>query len=95
MLASAATRFTMLEDSEEMESPSFIASVRNLKVATSELAVSIATGALAICGIAGFKLDTPFTLDRQIRDAHGSLVMVSNERYLRANAEMLLARKHL
>jgi acyl-CoA dehydrogenase len=95
MLTAAATRFTMLEDSEEMESPSFIASVRNLKVGTSELAVHIATAALSICGIVGFKRDTPFSLDRHIRDAHGSVVMVSNERYLRANAEMLLARKHL
>lgn len=95
MLAAAATRFTALEDSEEMESPSFIASVRNLKVGTSELAVRIATAALSICGIMGFKRDTPFALDRHIRDAHGALVMVSNERYLRANAEMLLARKHL
>jgi acyl-CoA dehydrogenase len=95
MLTAAATRFTLLEDSEEMESPSMIASVRNVKVATSELAVRIATAALEICGIVGFKRDTPFSLDRHIRDAHGSVVMVSNERYLRANAEMLLARKHL
>jgi acyl-CoA dehydrogenase len=95
MLATAATRFTLLESSEEMESPSFVASVRNLKVATSELAVRIATAALSICGIAGYKRDTPFALGRHIRDAHGALVMVSNERYLRANAEMLLARKHL
>jgi acyl-CoA dehydrogenase len=95
LLAAAASSFTLLEASPEMESPGFVASVRNLKVSTSELAVSIATGALSICGIAGFKRDTPFSLDRQIRDAHGALVMVSNERYLRANAEMLLARKHL
>jgi acyl-CoA dehydrogenase len=95
LLVAAANRFTALEASPEMESPGFVASVRNLKVSTSELAVSIATEALTICGIAGFKRDTPFSLDRQIRDAQGSLVMVSNERYLRANAEMLLARKHL
>ncbi len=95
LLAAAASSFTLYENSPEMESPGFVASVRNVKVSTSELAVSIATGALAICGIVGFKRDTPFSLDRQIRDSHGSVVMVSNERYLRANAEMLLARKHL
>ncbi len=95
LLAAAASSFTLYEDSPEMESPGFVASVRNVKVSTSELAVSIATGALSICGIVGFKRDTPFSLDRQIRDSHGSVVMVSNERYLRANAEMLLARKHL
>ncbi len=95
LLAAAANSFVLLEASPEMESPGFVASVRNLKVSTSELAVRIATAALSICGIAGFKRDTPFSLDRQIRDAHGAVVMVSNERYLRANAEMLLARKHL
>jgi acyl-CoA dehydrogenase len=95
LLASAANTFTMLESSSEMESPGFVAAVRNLKVSTSELAVRISTAALSICGIAGFKRDTPFSLDRNIRDAHGALVMVSNERYLRANAEMLIARKHL
>ncbi len=95
LLATAANAFTAFEASPEMESPGFLASVRNVKVSTSELAVRITTGALSICGIAGFKRGTPFTLDRQIRDAHGSVVMVSNERYLRANAEMLLARKHL
>jgi acyl-CoA dehydrogenase len=95
LLAAAANSFVLLEGSPEMESPGYVASVRNLKVSTSELAVRIATAALSICGIVGFKRDTPFSLDRQIRDAHGALVMVSNERYLRANAEMLLARKHL
>jgi acyl-CoA dehydrogenase len=95
LLAAAASSFTLYENSPEMESPGFVASVRNVKVSTSELAVTIATSALSICGIVGFKRDTPFSLDRQIRDAHGSVVMVSNERYLRANAEMLLARKHL
>jgi acyl-CoA dehydrogenase len=95
LLAAATGRFTLLEGSPDMEDAGFVSSVRNLKVSTSELAVSISTAALSICGIVGFKRDTPFSLDRQIRDAHGSVVMVSNERYLRANAEMLLARKHL
>ncbi|HEY3960425.1 MAG TPA: acyl-CoA dehydrogenase family protein [Solirubrobacteraceae bacterium] len=95
LLAATASTFVMLETSPEMESPNFIASTRNLKVSTSELAVRIATAALTICGIMGYKRDAPYSLDRQIRDAHGALVMVSNERYLRANAVMLLARKHL
>jgi acyl-CoA dehydrogenase len=95
LLGSAAAGFTALEESEEIESPAFIASVRNLKIGSSELAVKVATLALSICGIAGYKRDTQLSLDRHIRDAHGGLVMVSNDRYLIANAEMLLARKHL
>jgi acyl-CoA dehydrogenase len=95
MLTAASSDFQKLATAGGLDSPAFLAEVRNLKVATSELAARIATQALAICGIAGYKRDTPFCLDRQIRDAHGALVMVSNDRYLHANAEMLLARKRL
>jgi acyl-CoA dehydrogenase len=95
LLASAAQRFVLAAEAGEMEDPEYIATVRGVKVGTSEMAVRIATEALSICGIAGFKRDTPFAMDRHIRDAHGGIVMVSNERYLRANAEMLVARKHL
>jgi len=95
LLASSAAIYTMVDGSEQMESPAFIASLRNLKVSTSELAVRVATGALEICGIAGYRRDTPVSLDRHIRDAHGGLVMVSNDRYLLANAQLLVARKQV
>jgi acyl-CoA dehydrogenase len=57
--------------------------------------VDIVRDALEICGIAGYRRDTPFTLDRHLRDVHGGLVMVSNDRYLHANAQVLIARKQL
>jgi acyl-CoA dehydrogenase len=95
LLASSAAIYAMVDGSEQMESPAFIASLRTLKVSTSELAVRVATGALEICGIAGYRRDTPVSLDRHIRDAHGGLVMVSNDRYLLANAQLLVARKQV
>jgi acyl-CoA dehydrogenase len=95
MLATSAARFTALDGSEELESIGFIASLRTLKVATSQLAVSVACAALEICGITGYRRDTPVSLDRHLRDALGGLVMVSNDRYLHANAQALLARKSL
>jgi acyl-CoA dehydrogenase len=69
--------------------------LRGLKVSTSELAVKTATAALSICGMAGFRRDTPFALDRIVRDAHGGLVMVSNDRLMNDNAQLLVARKAL
>ncbi len=78
-----------------MEDPELLAALRNLKIGSSEGAVSIARAALEICGIAGYRRDTPFSLDRQLRDACGGLVMVSNDRILQAGAEMLVVRKHL
>lgn len=95
LLAASVARYSALDGTEQVEDPAFISELRNLKVATSELGVRIATRALTICGIAGYKRDTPISLDRQIRDAHGGLVMVSNERYLQANAQLLIARKRL
>jgi acyl-CoA dehydrogenase len=95
LLAGSVARYTSLEGTDEMEDPSFIADLRSLKVSTSELAVGVSTAALSICGIAGYRRDTPISLDRHIRDAHGGLVMVSNERYLQANAQLLVARKRL
>ena len=78
-----------------MEDPDLIAMLRNLKVATSEGAVSVAVAALEICGIAGYRRDTPFSLDRHHRDACGGLVMIGNDRILTASGEMLVIRKRI
>jgi acyl-CoA dehydrogenase len=95
LLSAACMRVETARSSGTMEDQDLIAMLRNLKVATSEGAVSIAKAALEICGIAGYRRDTPFSLDRQLRDACGSLVMISNDRLLHAGAEMLVIRKHL
>ena len=77
------------------QDPSYIMMLRNLKVRTSQVAVATATAALNVCGIAGFRRNTPFSLDRIVRDAHGGLIMVTNERLLRDNAQLLVARKSI
>jgi acyl-CoA dehydrogenase len=95
LLDTTSRRFDEALGTDEIDSPALLASLRNLKIGTSEGAVAVAKAALEICGIAGYKRDTPFSLDRQLRDALGGLVMVSNDRYMHANAEMLIARKQL
>jgi acyl-CoA dehydrogenase len=95
LLDMSARRVEEADGTGEMGSLSLIASLRNLKVGASEGGVRIVRDALEICGIAGYKRDTPFSLDRQLRDAHGGLVMVSNDRYLHMNAETLVARKRV
>jgi acyl-CoA dehydrogenase len=52
-----------------------------------------ATAALQICGINGFRRGPEHRLERVVRDACGALIMVSNDRYLLENAEMLPLRK--
>jgi acyl-CoA dehydrogenase len=82
-------------DAKSMDDPALFASLRTLKISSSRTGVDIARRALEICGIAGYQRGSEFSLDRLLRDAHGGLVMVSNDRYLWANADMLRLRKEL
>ncbi|MGH3049180.1 MAG: acyl-CoA dehydrogenase family protein, partial [Gaiellaceae bacterium] len=82
-------------DAGSIDDPALLASLRTLKISTSRAGVDVARRALEICGIAGYQRTSEFSLDRLLRDAHGGLVMVSNDRYLWANADMLRLRKEL
>jgi acyl-CoA dehydrogenase len=82
-------------DADTIDDPALLASLRTLKITTSRSGVDIARRALEICGIAGYQRTSEFSLDRLLRDAHGGLVMVSNDRYLWANADMLRLRKEM
>jgi len=43
--------------------------------------------------MAGYRQDSPYSLGRLVRDAHGAAVMVNNDRILANNAQMLLVHK--
>jgi acyl-CoA dehydrogenase len=49
--------------------------------------------ALLICGVVGYKNDSPFALGRHLRDAHSAALMVGNDRILATNASLLLVLK--
>jgi acyl-CoA dehydrogenase len=65
----------------------------NLKIATSEQAPRVCQGALGVCGIMGFKNDTPFSVGRHLRDTMSACLMVANERIHQTNASLLLIAK--
>ena len=65
----------------------------NLKVAASEQAVKVCHGALNVCGIAGYKNDSDFSIGRHLRDALSAPLMVTNERIHDTNASYLLIAK--
>ena len=52
----------------------------NLKIAASEQAPRVCQGALGVCGIVGYKNDTPFSVGRHLRDTMSACLMVANER---------------
>ena len=64
--------------------------MNSLKVSASTLVVEVVTRAMRICGMAAYRLDSPFSMGRLLRDAHGAALMVSNDRILMNNAQLLL-----
>ena len=67
----------------------------NLKLAASEQAVDVCRGALDVCGILGFKNDTPFSVGRHLRDTMSAPLMIANERIQSNNAGLLLIAKEV
>jgi acyl-CoA dehydrogenase len=67
----------------------------NLKLAASEHAVDVCRGALDVCGIVGFKNDTPFSVGRHLRDTMSAPLMIANERIQSNNAGLLLIAKEI
>jgi acyl-CoA dehydrogenase len=95
LLVAQALRYAWLDAAGDLENPGYVMALRSLKVSTSTLAVRTATAALGVCGIMGYRRDSEFSLDRIIRDAHGGLVMIGNDRQLGDNAQLLLARRQI
>ncbi len=92
-LAEAQRQVEEALEADNLEDIGLIMSLRNVKVVTSTAAMRAAITALQICGINGFRRGPEHRLERVIRDACGALIMVSNDRYLLENAEMLPLRK--
>ncbi|MFL5896891.1 MAG: acyl-CoA dehydrogenase family protein [Solirubrobacterales bacterium] len=65
----------------------------NLKLAASEQAPRVCQGALAVCGIVGYKNDTPFSVGRHLRDTMSACLMIANERIHKTDASLLLIAK--
>ena len=67
----------------------------NLKIAASEHTADICRGALDVCGIMGFKNDTPYSVGRHVRDSMSAALMIANERIHQTNAGLLLIAKEV
>ena len=65
----------------------------NLKIAASEQAPRVCQRAMAVCGIVGYKNDTPYSIGRHLRDAMSAPLMIANDRIHQTNAQLLLVAK--
>lgn len=89
------SRMLQDEDADAFRGFGFATRINNLKLSSSQLVVDIVGRAMLICGIAGYRNDSKFSLGRHLRDAYGAALMVNNDRILGHNATMLLALKEV
>ncbi|HMN45924.1 MAG TPA: acyl-CoA dehydrogenase family protein [Povalibacter sp.] len=81
-------------DEEDLMSLGFAVAMNNLKVNVSQMVAQIVQHALLICGIQGYRNNTPYSLGRHLRDAQSAALMISNDRILSNTSTMLLAHRH-
>jgi acyl-CoA dehydrogenase len=81
------------EDRSRLSEMATILRFNNLKLASSEQAPRVCQGALGVCGIVGYKNDTPFSVGRHLRDTMSACLMVANERIHKTDASLLLIAK--
>jgi len=78
---------------ENLSDLGFAIKLNNVKVLSSELVVQIVQQALYICGMAGYKEDSPLSVTRHLRDAYSAGLMINNDRLNITNAALLLVHK--
>lgn len=71
----------------------FGVAMNNVKLASSRMLMEIMNHAMLICGIHGYRNDSPFSLGRYLRDAHSAPIMISNDRIMANQANPLLVTK--
>jgi acyl-CoA dehydrogenase len=82
-----------LASSDATVSLPFLQTMNNLKLSVSTGAVQVIQQALMICGLSGYRTDTPASVGRHLRDALSAPLMVSNDRITANMAKMLLLQR--
>ncbi len=80
-----------LGSEDEIAAPAFAIAMNNLKTGTSQMAVQVINQCLLVCGLAGYRNDSPYSLGRHLRDVHSAALMVNNDRILANTGNLLMA----
>ena len=80
-------------DIDRLTSIGFAVAMNSLKVTASNLVVDIVRECMLICGLASYRLDSPYSLGRHLRDAMGASLMVNNDRIMANNGQLLLVHR--
>ena len=69
--------------------------MRDLKLSMTTLCTDVVLRALSVCGLSGYKRDSRFSVERNVRDVLGGQLMANNNRFYVDNAQLLLMLKKL
>jgi acyl-CoA dehydrogenase len=78
------------DDDDATGAMQFAIAMNNLQLSASRLVVDVVSRSMAICGMAGYRQDSPYSLGRLLRDAHGAALLASSDRLTASNAQMLM-----
>ena len=71
-----------MDDPKALGALDFQAQITLTKVEVSELAVATVLSAMRVCGLSGYRTDSEFSVERQLRDVLSSPLMINNDRIL-------------
>ncbi len=81
------------DDANALAEFGFAIRMNNLKSVVAKMAPQVVAQTLAICGISGYRYDSPYGVGRHLRDVYSAPLMINNDRILLANATMLMISK--
>ncbi|WP_144113630.1 acyl-CoA dehydrogenase family protein [Paraburkholderia sp. BCC1886] len=71
----------------------FAADMNTLKTSMSTTALQVVQEVLMICGMAGYRNGTPYSVGRHLRDLYSAPLMINNDRIANNTASLLLAQR--
>ena len=71
----------------------FASDMNTLKTSISSTALQVVQEVLMICGMAGYKNGTEYSVGRHLRDLHSAPLMINNDRIAQNTASLLLAQR--
>ena len=93
-LETAIARYeTARQTPDVLTSVAFALDMNNLKIGVSNLTVDVVREAMMVCGIHGYKNDTPYSLGRHLRDALSAPLMIYNDRIASNTSNLLLVHR--
>lgn len=71
----------------------YASDMNTLKTSISSTAILVVQEVLMICGMAGYKNGTEYSVGRHLRDLHSAPLMINNDRIAQNTASLLLAQR--